>query len=124
MDFQRIQHSLSGDNDLFGLFLHWQTSDESSHFLCCLPLGELAQSLLTCPHTGVNNFEEELARLGIEDEDGSIDGLGGEISLKCLVDGDSVHIGVVYKPNDLVGEQLCVVLGVEIWLSGLARVEL
>lgn len=36
-----------------------------------------------------------------------------------LVDGDSVHVGVVHEPDDLVGEEFSIVLGAEIRLSGL-----
>lgn len=41
-----------------------------------------------------------------------------------LVDGDSVDIGVVHKPDDLVWEELSVVLGGQVRLSGLRGVEL
>lgn len=41
-----------------------------------------------------------------------------------LVDGDSVHVGVIHKPDDLVGEQFSVVLRAEVGLSGLGGVEL
>jgi len=40
------------------------------------------------------------------------------------VDGDSVHVGVVYEPNDLVGEEFSVVLGGQVGLSGLGGVQL
>jgi hypothetical protein len=46
----------------------------------------------------VDDLEEELASAGVEDEDGAVDGLGGEVALKGLVDGHAVHIGVVHKP--------------------------
>lgn len=36
-----------------------------------------------------------------------------------LVDGDSVHVGVIHKPDDLVGEELPVVLGGQVGLCGL-----
>ena len=80
------------------------------HLLSCLPLGQLTQTLLASPHAGVDDLEEELASPGVEDEDGPIDGLGGQVALKGLVDGDAVHIGVIHKPNDLVAEQLSIVL--------------
>lgn len=44
--------------------------------------------------------------------------------LTNLVDGDSVHVGVVHEPDDLVGEELSVVLRGQVGLSGLGGVEL
>ena len=41
-----------------------------------------------------------------------------------LVDGDPIHIGVVNKPDDLIGEQLSVVLRGQVRFSGLAGVQL
>ena len=80
------------------------------HLLSGLPLGQLAQPLLAGPHAGVDDLEEELAGAGVEDEDGPVDGLGGQVALKGLVDGHTVHVGVIHKPDDLVAEQLTVVL--------------
>lgn len=40
-------------------------------------------------------------------------------ALNHLVDGDSVNVAVVDKPDDLVGEQLPVVLGRQVRLRGL-----
>ena len=54
------------------------------------------------PNTCVNDFQEELACFRIENEDGSVDGLGGEISFMSLVNCHSVDICVVNKPDDLV----------------------
>lgn len=48
----------------------------------------------------------------------SLDGEG------YLVDGDSVDIGVIHKPNDLVGEEFPVVLRGQVGLSGLGGVQL
>ena len=59
----------------------------------------------------MDDLKEELSCSRVEDEDGTVDGLGSEITLECLVDCDPVHIGVVYKPDDLVTEQFSVVLG-------------
>lgn len=75
-----------------------------------LPLSQLAQTLLASPHTGVDDLEEELTSPGVEDEDGPIDGLGGQVALKGFMDGHTVHIGVIHKPDDLVAEQLSIVL--------------
>ena len=75
-----------------------------------LPLGKLSQPLLASPNTGVNDLEEQLTRPGIEDEDGAIDRLGGQVTLKGFVDGHTVHVGVIHKPDDLVTEQLSIVL--------------
>ena len=80
------------------------------HLLSSLPLGQLTQPLLASPHTGVDDLEEELASPGVEDEDGPVDWLGGQVALEGLVDGDTVHIGVIHKPDDLVAEQLSIVL--------------
>lgn len=40
------------------------------------------------------------------------------------MDGDSVHIGVVHKPDDLVGEEFAIVLGGQVGLGGLGGVQL
>ncbi len=90
-----------------------------AHLLSCLPLGKLPQPLLPSPHAGVDDLQEELPRAGVEDEDGSIDGLGGQIALERLVDGHPVHVGVVHEPDDLVGEQLAIILGGQVGLGGL-----
>ncbi len=47
-----------------------------------------------------------------------------DVKFTCLVDGDSIHIGVIHKPDDLVGEEFSIVLGRQVRLSGLWRVEL
>jgi hypothetical protein len=78
--------------------------------LSSLPLGQLTQPLLASPHAGVDDLEEELASPGVEDEDGPVDGLGCQVALKGLVNGDTVHVGVIHKPDDLVAEQLSIVL--------------
>ena len=49
----------------------------------------------------MDDLQEELASARIEDEDGAIDWLGRQISLKRLVDGHSVDVGIIPKPNDL-----------------------
>ena len=33
----------------------------------------------------------------IENEDGSVDGLGGKVSFESLVDGDPVDVGAIYS---------------------------
>lgn len=40
------------------------------------------------------------------------------------MDGDSVHIGVIHKPDDLVGEEFAVVLRGQVGLGGLRGVQL
>ena len=42
-----------------------------------LPLRELPKSFLARPDGRVHDFEEELARPRVEDEDGAVDGFGG-----------------------------------------------
>lgn len=44
--------------------------------------------------------------------------------LTYFVDGDSVHIGVIHKPDDLIGEEFSVILRGQVGLSGLGGVEL
>ena len=44
----------------------------------------LSQTLLAGPHRRVDDLEEELASPGVEDEDGAVDGLGGQVTLKGL----------------------------------------
>jgi len=114
VDFERIEHAFTSDDDLFGLFLDGQRSDQSSHFLSGFPLGELAESLLSGPGGGMDDLQVELSVTGVEDENGSVDGFGGQVAFEGLVDGHSVDIGVVHEPNDLVGEEFRVVLGVQV----------
>lgn len=104
MHFKWIEHALSSHDNLFGSFLGGQCSDQSSNFFCGFPFGKLAETFLACPHAGVDNFEEKLSSSGVEDEDGAVDGFCCEIALKCFVDGDSVDVGVIDKPNDLICE--------------------
>lgn len=66
----------------------------------------------------MNNFEEKLASSRIEDKDGSIDRFCGKISFKSFMDGDSVDVSIVNKPDNLICEQICVILSVEVGLSG------
>lgn len=44
----------------------------------------LTKTFLSSPHRGVDNLEEELTGPRVEDEDGSIDGLGGQVTFKGL----------------------------------------
>ena len=68
----------------------------------------------------MDDLEEQLARLWIENEDGTVDWLCCQVALECLVDGDSVDVGVIDEPDYLIREELCVILRVEIWFGGLA----
>mmetsp|Transcript_13888 Transcript_13888/g.19296 ORF Transcript_13888/g.19296 Transcript_13888/m.19296 type:complete len:248 (-) Transcript_13888:2958-3701(-) len=124
VDFKRIQHSLSGDNDLLRLLFHRQGSNQGSNFFGSLPLGQLTKTLLTCPDTCVDNLQEQLACSRVEYEDSTVDWLGGQVTLKGLMDGNSVHISVIHEPDDLVTKELSVVLRVQVWLGWLRRVEL
>ncbi|CAN7943340.1 unnamed protein product, partial [Ixodes pacificus] len=49
---QWIEHALSGDNDLLGLLLHGQGTNQGCHLLSCFPLGQLdnasVRPRLTC----------------------------------------------------------------------------
>jgi hypothetical protein len=72
----------------------------------------------------VDDLQEELTRARVEDEDGAVDGLGGEVAFEGLVDGDAIDIGVVDEQLNLVAEQLVVVLAVQELLATLTGVEL
>ena len=52
----------------------------------------------------MDDLQEELAGARVEDEDGAIDWFGCQITFECLMDGDSVDIGVIDEPNDLICE--------------------
>ena len=99
MNFERIEHSLSRNDDLLRLLLDGERSNESGDFLGGLPLGELTETLLSGPNGGVNNLDERLTGSRIEDEDRSVDRLGRKISLERLVDRDSVNLSIVDEPN-------------------------
>lgn len=45
----------------------------------------LSQTFLSSPHRCVNDLEEELSSPGVEDEDGSVDGLRRQVTLKRLL---------------------------------------
>lgn len=121
---QRIQHTLSGNDDLFRLFFDGERSYQCSDFFGSLPLGELTKTFLTGPHRSVNDLQEELTRSRIKDEDSTVDRLCRQVSLERLVDGNSVDVGIVDEPNDLVGEELRVIAGVEVRFGRFGRVEL
>ena len=86
MHLQRIQHTLTGDDDLLGLFLYRQRTNEGRHLLGRFPLGQLAQTLLAGPHRGVDDLQEQLAGPRVEDEDGAVDRLRRQVALERLVD--------------------------------------
>jgi len=44
----------------------------------------LSQTFLAGPHRRVDDLEEELAGPGVEDEDGAVDWLGGQVTLEGL----------------------------------------
>ena len=85
VDLKRVKHTLSGDNDLLGLFFYGQRTNESSYFFSRLPLGQLTETLLTSPDTRVDDLEEELSRARVENEDSTIDRLGGQVSFEGFV---------------------------------------
>ena len=60
---------------------------------------DLGETLLTSPHRGVNDLEEELPSSWIEDKDGTVDGLRREISLEGFVNCDTVDVRVVDEPE-------------------------
>jgi len=100
--FERIQHSFAGHDDLFGLFFHRKRTNHSDCFFGRLPFGQLTQTFLTGPHRRVNDFQEQLTSARIENENGPIDRLPRQISFESFVDGDTVDVGVVGEPNELI----------------------
>lgn len=82
---ERTQHALSSDNDLLGLFLNGEGTDQRRNFFRRLPLRELTETLLSSPYTCVNNLQEQLARTRVEDEDSPVDWLSCQVTLEGLV---------------------------------------
>jgi hypothetical protein len=74
---QWVQHTLTRDDDLFGSLLLGKRSDQRGHFLSSLPLSQLSKSLLPRPHTRMNNFQEQLPRPGIKNENRPVDRFRG-----------------------------------------------
>ena len=70
--FERVKHALAGDDDLLRLLFDRERTNQCGHFFGSLPLGELPKTFLTSPDTGVNDFEEELSRAWVEDEDSTV----------------------------------------------------
>lgn len=60
----------------------------------------------------MDDFQKQLSRSWVEDENGSVDWFGGQVAFECFVDCDSVHVCIIYEPHDLVCEQISVVLRV------------
>ena len=58
---------------LFGLLLNGQGANEGGNFFGRLPLGQLAQTFLSCPDRSVNDLQEKLTRPRVEDENGAVD---------------------------------------------------
>lgn len=52
----------------------------------------------------MDNFKEKLTCSRIEDKDGTINRFGCQITLKGLMDGDSINVGIIDKPDDLISE--------------------
>ena len=75
MNFQWIEHTFPRYNHLFRLFLYWQGTHQSCHFFGRLPLGQLSESLLTCPYRRVDHLKEQLPRARVQNENGTIDWL-------------------------------------------------
>ena len=98
---ERIEHSLPRHDNLLRLLLDGKRPYECRHLLRRFPFGKLAEALLARPRARVNNLEEELPGPRVEYEYGAVDRLGGEVALEGLVDGDTVDVGVVHKPDDL-----------------------
>ena len=88
MNLEGIQHALPGDDDLLGLFLHGEGSNECRHLFRRFPLGQLTQTFLSCPNRSVDNLEEKLTRPWVEDENGSVDRLGRQVAFEGLVNSN------------------------------------
>jgi len=124
MNLERVKHALAGHDDLLWLFFDWQTSDQSSNFFGSFPLCKLTKTFLAFPNASVDDLEEELARLRVEDEDSTVDWFCRQVAFKSLVDCHTVNIRIINEPNDLVREEFCVVLRVEVWFRWFTRVQL
>ena len=48
----------------------------------------------------MNDLEEELSGSRVEDEDGAVDRLCGQVALERLVDGHTVDVRVVDEPRE------------------------
>ena len=70
------------------------------------------------------NLQEQLACARVEYKYGTVDRLRCQVTLECFMNRNSIDIGVIDEPNNLVGEQLAIVLGVEVWFGRLRGVKL
>ena len=64
----------------------------------------LSETFLTGPYWSVNDLQEKLTSSRVENEDSTIDRFRGQIALESFMNGHTVNVGVVNKPNDLIGE--------------------
>lgn len=110
VNFERVEHAFPSYDDLLWLLFYWETSDQCGYFLSCLPFCKLTETFLSCPYTSMDDLQEELSRLRIEDENCSVDWFRGQVAFERLVDCDSVDVGVINEPNDLIREYLSIVL--------------
>ena len=124
MHFEWIQKALSRHNELLGLFFDGERTHQSGNFLGSLPLRQLSKTFLSCPNTGVNDLQEQLSGPRVENEDGAVDWLGGQIAFKCLVDGDAIDVCIIDEQLDLIVEEFGIILRVQKFLVALRRVEL
>src|SRR2546423_12806943 len=124
MHFKRIQHTFPRDDNLMRLFFYRERPNQSGSFFSCLPFRQLTKTFLTRPHRRMNNFEEQLTGSWIEDKDGTIDWLRGQIPFKGLVNRYTVYIGIVNKPDGIFREEVTIILRVEERFGGLGGVQL
>lgn len=75
-------------------------------------------------HCQKANLQKELSCPWIEYKDGTIDGFCCEIPFKRFVDGNTIYICVVNKPDYLIAEDFTIVLRWEIWFCGLGWIQL
>jgi hypothetical protein len=104
MDFKWIEHSFSRNNNLLWLLLDRKTPYKSSNFFGSFPFCELPKSFLPSPDTRMNNLKEEMTTLRIEDKNGTIYRLCCKIAFECFMNGNSVHISIVNKPDNLIAK--------------------
>lgn len=79
-----------------------------------------------CPVRGLNWIVRDARGTSnwTYDKDGTVNRLGGQITLKRLVDSDTVDVGIIDKPNNLAREQLGIIGRIEVRLGGFGRVQL